>query len=129
MKKEIEGLVKTNEKRIDNNFSSIGKVEKYIIDIRNTVNNNSIITDDNHKRIDKLEQSYFTAGNGIVILDNRNVGMDTIDISVDPNLLNIPKIDLMEQHIFELQNTVKLLSQYIYDNENLNPGISKKTFQ
>jgi len=70
-------------------------------------------------RINKHDQSYFTASGGIVISDNRQFGMDTIDISIDPTLMMAnPRIDVLESEIIELKKMNKLMLEYISESNN-----------
>jgi len=110
MKKKLEELIKAQTILSDINSNDIIRVENTIEDVNSRVF-------ENENDIEKLKQSYFTGGQGIVITDNRPMGMDSVEISVDTNILAQPRIDILEQQVAELEITNKILAQYIYDEQ------------
>jgi len=98
-----------------------------INDVENRITENSVQSTDNFNRINKLEQSYFTSGPGIIITDNRKMGMDTIDISIDPSYQTAtPRVDMLESQVIELQKMNKVLLEFAREHLNYNSKKPKK---
>jgi len=125
MDKDIKKLIKANELRADLNFSGIGKVERQVDEVQKTTILNTNRVFDVEEDVQKLKQNYFTGGQGIIITDNRSVGMDNVEISVDASIIVQPRIDLLEQQVYELQKTNKALAQYIFDDQKKKGHLSR----
>lgn len=91
----------------------------------------AILRDDieaNFKDIGKLKQTYFTAGNGVLITDNRHLGMDSVDISIEPSILINPEMDMLKKRVDDLEKLNKILAQYIYDSNNTKTASVNDTY-
>lgn len=91
----------------------------------------AILRDDieaNFKDIGKLKQTYFTAGNGVLITDNRHLGMDSVDISIEPSILINPEMDMLKKRVDDLEKLNKILAQYIYDSNNTKTASVNATY-
>lgn len=98
-------------------MKKLTKEETDILRIDIELNNQESRIYDSEQNIEKLKQSYFTAGRGIIISDNRPMGMDTVDISLDDTVLPFtPAIDDLKSRVRELEKTNKVLAQFIWDN-------------